>query len=322
MDEATKAIMQTFPGAITAVNIVILLSAIFFFTSTIASHVLEYFAGWRNCRGNQLEARLKIALGDNFEANFRQTPLIQSLMTKKSTITFKTSESAPDQYPSYIPADTFATAALSVFNGSAPENVNVDDIKNDNGYKLILNIKKDEKQEGDVRKKIADWYNDINERQNGSYTRWSMLRLFAIGFVVSFCLDIDVFHLVSSALNQPKNLDRIVTKINEQFPTLATTEAKNLDDENKKKLGIYIAENWNSAFESTKVKNLYAWQAIPNNLFDFAMKVIGWILTAIATSLGAQFWFNTLSEALKLRAAGPKPNDKTEKGTKKAAAAG
>jgi hypothetical protein len=37
------------------------------------------------------------------------------------------------------------------------------------------------------------------------------------------------------------------------------------------------------------------------------VKFLGWLLMALATSLGAQFWFNLLSEALKLRATGRKP---------------
>ncbi len=42
---------------------------------------------------------------------------------------------------------------------------------------------------------------------------------------------------------------------------------------------------------------------------QWAAKLLGWLLTALATSLGAQFWFNLLSESLKLRAAGRKPDD-------------
>jgi hypothetical protein len=41
-------------------------------------------------------------------------------------------------------------------------------------------------------------------------------------------------------------------------------------------------------------------------------KLLGWLLTALATSLGAQFWFNIMSEALKLRAGPPKPKQQTQ----------
>ena len=39
-------------------------------------------------------------------------------------------------------------------------------------------------------------------------------------------------------------------------------------------------------------------------LYSVGAALLGWLLTALACSLGAQFWFNTLGQALKLRAAG------------------
>jgi hypothetical protein len=41
-----------------------------------------------------------------------------------------------------------------------------------------------------------------------------------------------------------------------------------------------------------------------------ATTIIGWILTALAISLGAPFWFDILNKVIRLRAAGPKPSDK------------
>ena len=48
---------QALPGLLTVLNVVILLAAVFFFTSTLASHVLEYFVGFINSRGRQLRER-------------------------------------------------------------------------------------------------------------------------------------------------------------------------------------------------------------------------------------------------------------------------
>ena len=75
----------------------------------------------------------------------------------------------------------------------------------------------------------------------------------------------------------------------------------------------------------------YAWQNPPKWPFyvengkpswqdgvkEWLSKLLGWLLTALATSLGAQFWFNIMSEALKLRAAGRKPDDDSKKGQPK-----
>lgn len=35
--------------------------------------------------------------------------------------------------------------------------------------------------------------------------------------------------------------------------------------------------------------------------------IVGWIITAVAISLGAPFWFDPLQKVVNIRAAGPKP---------------
>ena len=51
----------------------------------------------------------------------------------------------------------------------------------------------------------------------------------------------------------------------------------------------------------------WLWAVVPTHL-------AGWILTAIAASLGAPFWFDTLNKFMNVRAAGTSP---TEKGSDK-----
>jgi hypothetical protein len=45
----------------------------------------------------------------------------------------------------------------------------------------------------------------------------------------------------------------------------------------------------------------------------FALVILGWIITALAVSLGAPFWFDTLSKLGSLRAAGQRPAKSEEK---------
>jgi hypothetical protein len=41
------------------------------------------------------------------------------------------------------------------------------------------------------------------------------------------------------------------------------------------------------------------------------LSVVGWCVTAAALTLGAPFWFDTLSKVVNLRGAGPKPAKQT-----------
>ena len=65
---------------------------------------------------------------------------------------------------------------------------------------------------------------------------------------------------------------------------------------------------WNSdAFPGTRLLGAIAfpwlWTVVPTHL-------AGWVLTAIAASLGAPFWFDTLNKFMNVRAAGTSPREK------------
>jgi hypothetical protein len=49
----------------------------------------------------------------------------------------------------------------------------------------------------------------------------------------------------------------------------------------------------------------WVWATAPAHLF-------GWFLTAVAASLGAPFWFDTLNKFMNIRAAGTSPNEKSQ----------
>src|SRR5215213_4381044 len=72
-------IVQSLPGTLTILNLAILLFALFFFTSTLASHILEAFVGFINSRGKQLRERLEASLGREVAASIYASPLISSL---------------------------------------------------------------------------------------------------------------------------------------------------------------------------------------------------------------------------------------------------
>jgi hypothetical protein len=40
---------------------------------------------------------------------------------------------------------------------------------------------------------------------------------------------------------------------------------------------------------------------------------LGWLVTAFATLFGAPFWFDTLQGFVRLKGAGPSPQEKTDK---------
>ena len=334
-----SGVLQSLPGFLQIVNVVVLLSALFFFTSTIASHLVEVIVGFLNSRGKQLRARLEIALGKDAADAFYNDPLIQSLSTEVSEIRTATRSALGRAWatlpgaagragvrfqdnawrlhpPSYVEPEFFAkvVATLSNTEGSAfKTSAVINDIKT----KLV--------GVGDqLEPKLVEWFKAINDRQNGVYTRWTFLRLLVIGFLLAALIDIDTVHIAGTLWKNPEQTEKAVK-------TLDSLEMSNIDETKKKEIREAVAKAF---LEIRKIDPPnYAWQNPPKwvpfispdwrtNWWDgvtkeWLPKLLGWLLTALATSLGAQFWFNLMSEALKLRAAGNKPKDEPEKAEKK-----
>src|SRR5262245_49825502 len=90
-------VLQSLPGLLHIVNVVALLSALYFFTSTLSSHLVEVIVGMLNSRGVQLKARLELALGKDAADAIYANPIIESL------------SSGTKKYPpSYIEPEMFA----------------------------------------------------------------------------------------------------------------------------------------------------------------------------------------------------------------------
>ena len=107
-----SGVLQSLPGFLQIINVIVLLSALFFFTSTISSHLIEVFVGFINSRGQQLRARLELALGKDAAKALYDDPIIKSLSSQSRTKIHS---------PSYIEPELFAhvTASLSSDDKSA-----------------------------------------------------------------------------------------------------------------------------------------------------------------------------------------------------------
>jgi hypothetical protein len=283
--------IQTLPGFLSIINVVILLSALFFFTGTLASHLLEAFVGMINSRGNQLRSRLEAALGQGTANAIYDDPLIKSLGP------FSKWFGTGLQPPSYIEPQFFARVVSKLFgtDGSAVKSNSV-----------IKDLKDAAPTAAEFEAKIIEWFKAINDRQNGVYTRWSFLRLGIIGLAFAVAMDLDTVQIAGAIWANPDAANTIVAKLGEGIPS-GSGDVTKLTPEQTKKLQDSIA---------TAVGQLqpsYAWQKVPTGPKEWLSKALGWLLTALATSLGAQFWFNILSEAMKLRASGPKPETKEAK---------
>jgi hypothetical protein len=73
-----------------------------------------------------------------------------------------------------------------------------------------------------------------------------------------------------------------------------------------------VAAQWNQQMQSLKESSLpIGWKAdvagmLPKSATGWIALLFGWLVTGLAASLGATFWFDVLGKALQIRGSGPR----------------
>jgi hypothetical protein len=162
-----------------------------------------------------------------------------------------------------------------------------------------------DRAEGDikeVRTEVADWFDSAMDRVGGAFKRWAQLLTFVIALLVSALVNVDTIHLATSLWSHPELAEQL--KIPDSMKPTLFANPTNLADWATAATGMigpldktlpvgWPPGRWGSGFTLESV--------------------LGWLVTAFATLFGAPFWFDTLQGFVRLKGAGPSPQEKTDK---------
>lgn len=239
-------------------------------------------------------------------SSFYAHPMIAGLSSNRVMKTDK---------PSYISRETFAAVALDltkVLQPSSPPaaTTSTDVLAVARALKGTTPLETAvrtfaEQVGGDIDKlkeRLGNWFDDAMERVAGAYKRWTQIAALLLGLVVAVIVNIDTVQIVRALSNSPQQAAQLadsVTKIVNQYPELK----KDNEGEVREKL----KEAVKTASLPIGWKNGISLEAIAT---AFPGSFIGWLLTALAASLGAAFWFDTLKRFVSIRSSGKNPNEK------------
>ncbi len=158
------------------------------------------------------------------------------------------------------------------------------------------------------RASIEQWYDDMMDRVSGWYKRKTQLWLLIIGSTLAIVFNINTMGIVQKlshdkdAANTLAIMASNYVKTNQSIPGNDTTA--NAD----KYISIANKEINGEIKDANNVLGLghsYLFPAKSNNSFiQYLVAVVGWLITALAISLGAPFWFDLLNKFVKMRGAG------------------
>ena len=226
--------------------------------------------------------------------------------------------------PSYIPARIFALSIIDIIQPSNPVNpAPTNSIEQKQIDKLATVIKNLVAITGtDINKaipEIENWFNGSMDRVAGWYKRKVQRILIGIGLVVAIAMNVDTIAVFKSLTDDPELRNSLVLAAQEYAKPLSTDSAnkqsarQRLEQNSQKlrELRLPIGWDWNKPSELSTDKRYvtnYA-LAIPQK-DNWPFKVLGWLLTAMAVSLGASFWFDALNKIMVIRST-VKPHEKS-----------
>jgi hypothetical protein len=297
---------------------------VFILVSIICSTVREGIEAWLKTRAAHLENGIRELLhdqnGEGLAKSFYNHPLIYSLFSGdyKKRDSKNPMIATGGDLPSYIPASNFATALIDIA-ARGPETAtassdsgtpvisldsiraNVSNLQNPWVQRVLLTAV--DSAQGDLNKAQANleaWYNSAMDRVSGRYKRSTQKFLFLIALLVAVGMNIDTLRIADYLHSNEAARATLVAraeaaKDDPDFPKqdYKTTIAK-LNDLN-------LPIGW-SNYQFGEIES--PWQ-------DVVSPLLGWLLTALAATLGAPFWFDVLNKVMVIRST-VKPHEKSQ----------
>jgi len=206
--------------------------------------------------------------------------------------------------PSYISPGTFALALLDNFlpqNRTAGVTVlqeiraEVNDLPEINAKRALLLLI--DEANGDLtkaRSNVETWFNETMERVNGWYVRKVQLILLVLALAFSVALNADTL-FIANALSRDSGVRSAIAAAAQD-----SVKVTSANEGTSPVARIVAFQN-----DLADLKAPVDWQnKIPTDTWGWLAKGFGWVITGLAVSLGAPFWFDVLNKITNIRASG------------------
>jgi hypothetical protein len=173
-----------------------------------------------------------------------------------------------------------------------------------------------------LQKNIEGWFDDAMDRVSGWHKRRTQVWTLIVAIIFTVSANADtlkiVHHLASDPVLRQAVVESAKTRAAGPRPSVAV-EYKDPNDPLKPTV-IRFDENPLHSGEEDLLSRLIGWgpeETKKNHTTDWLLRVLGWLISIAAISLGAPFWFDTLNKFINLRSAGKSPAEAAKTPTKK-----
>ena len=322
----------------TVLDVAIGLILIYFLLSIICTAINEWIAALLKLRSRSLRSGIRQLLGSQTlqkqpgakEENspgasnqllvyaFYRHPLIKGMTNR-------------GRHPSYLPARIFATTVIDLVTLKYAGGATFANL--DSGIKalpdgevktsLLALLQQANGEIEALRKAIEGWFDDAMDRVSGWYKRRIQLVTLLVAIALVILSNADTVQISRKLWGDPVLRAALVdeAKARSQEPQpAATIEYPDEDDPTSPKV-TKVERDPLSGHERDLLGQLLGWRGTLAGDGRYASlwfeRIIGWLLTIFAISLGAPFWFDILNKFMNLRLAGKSPDEEAKKPEKK-----
>jgi len=316
---------------IPALDIAIGLSFVYLLLGLICTTLNEMIAGTRKTRAKFLDKGIDRLLGGDadLKSKFYRNVAIKTLTPTDTAIR-----------PSYIPPHRFATALMDVLSGTGKPLTDLDSIRATlpaaspafAGQMTILLDKSGGDPEA-FHQALEVWFSDTMDRVSGWYKSNAQRNATILAIALTLFVNADTLHIVQTLWTNPTVRQAVVeearARAQKERPEdlLPVAEYSNPNDPTES-TAVHVSESQTlSGTEQNLLGQLTGWSPDwarwgtldpQQSSFQRASSwtgtllwthLLGWILTALAVSQGAPFWFDTLNRFMNIRNAGRAPDE-------------
>ncbi len=313
-------------------DVVVGLIFVFLLVSMMCSAIREGLEAFLKTRATHLEQGIRELLHDPHAAGLAkqlfQHPLVASLYSgeyqpPKFSDWWPTALTRGRKLPAYIPSRNFALALMDmaargpvIDAGTADpdagaltfENVraNVASISSPVVQRAMLAAL--DTAQGDLQKAQANleaWYDSSMDRVSGWYKRSTQWILFVIGLLVAVAMNVNTLTIADYLHHNKATRDALVT------PGRSGREGSEFSEWDVRQMRNAKSQKRSCRSGGTRRASpvQWKWPFIANSRI-LLWSLVGWLITALAASLGAPFWFDILNKVMVIRST-VKPHEKS-----------
>lgn len=235
--------------------------------------------------------------------------------------------------PSYIPAERFAAALIDHVTGAEPVTsakamaAGIQRLPPTAGRQLqvLLQLSKDDPD--DFHRRVANWYEETMDRVSGWYKRNVQRQTYAMAILIVLLLNLDSVQLFNRLWSDSAFRTQAIEQARARIEATGIAEVPVMEytEGDKPDAGTPVQTGTSSLTDSETqlLTSLRGWADDRERLAaDLVLRgdgfgvraawlagsvwahLLGWLVTILAISLGAPFWFDLLNKFVNLRNAG------------------